>query len=477
MSRQRVIPIDRESPFEVDELFFSTTDRKGIIRSGNDVFVRVSGWSFPELVGAPHNLIRHPDMPRAVFKLLWDTISVGGTVAAYVKNMAKDGSYYWVLAVVEPVGDGYLSVRMKPTSPVLATVAGLYASVAAEETRLEESGVPRKEAIAASTKLLLDGLNAAGFPDYASFMRLVIPTELAARESAMSRESHRRRAGGSTLAEIVTSCGTLHDYLSTLFANLDSYRSLSEALQRKSTFVLGLADDIRLFSLNALIASTRLDHGGASLSVISDIMRDRSRETAAIIGDLDERVAEVKPLLQDLGFELGIAKLQTEMTLGFAESLALSERDEADDHLIRDDILALTTCLSQSVATIVDRLGRVDAQLSQVAHHVGRLAHQLRFLEALHLNGRVEAARLDSSAAFGQLFAEIGGQIEAAGREIGEFGALANNSAMRASTVGPDAVRHELEKLEALVAVLTAETDTPADEQPERDDALELATR
>ena len=111
-------PTDQISPFAIDELFFSRTDQKGIIRSGNDVFVRVSRWDEADLVGAPHNVIRHPDMPRAVFRLLWDTLGAGQPIAAYVKNMARDGAYYWVMAAVVPWGDGYLSVRMKPTGPL-----------------------------------------------------------------------------------------------------------------------------------------------------------------------------------------------------------------------------------------------------------------------------------------------------------------------------------------------------------------------
>ena len=123
MARSTVHPIPVERPFAVHEIFFSTTDRKGIIRSGNRVFTRVSGYTNEELVGAPHNIVRHPDMPRVVFQLLWTEIGAGRSIAAYVKNMASDGSYYWVLATAMPVGDGYLSVRLKPTSPLLATVA------------------------------------------------------------------------------------------------------------------------------------------------------------------------------------------------------------------------------------------------------------------------------------------------------------------------------------------------------------------
>ena len=75
-------------------------------------------------MGAAHNIIRHPDMPRCVFRALWDTIASGGTIAAYVLNRAKTGEPYWVMATVAPCDGGYLSVRLKPTTPYFETAKG-----------------------------------------------------------------------------------------------------------------------------------------------------------------------------------------------------------------------------------------------------------------------------------------------------------------------------------------------------------------
>src|SRR4051794_38069039 len=107
-----VASVDRARPFAIDELFFSTTDAKGVIRSGNGVFARVSGFELEELVGQAHNVVRHPDMPRAVFRTFWDALGAGRGVAAYVKNIASDGAYYWVMAFAVPALDGgFVSVR------------------------------------------------------------------------------------------------------------------------------------------------------------------------------------------------------------------------------------------------------------------------------------------------------------------------------------------------------------------------------
>jgi len=99
----------------------SKTDLKGIITFVNTPFCKLAGYSKEELIGKPHNIIRHPDMPKSVFKELWDTIEKNQTWRGFVKNLRKDGKYYWVEAYIEPIFDdngkkiGYISAR-KPVS-------------------------------------------------------------------------------------------------------------------------------------------------------------------------------------------------------------------------------------------------------------------------------------------------------------------------------------------------------------------------
>ncbi|MGZ3772855.1 MAG: PAS domain-containing protein, partial [Bdellovibrio sp.] len=118
-----------EAEFGLHELFFSKTDFRGIIQSGNTVFIRVSEYSSEELIQKPHNIIRHSDTPRAVFKLLWDYLKGNKPIVAYVKNRSKAGRYYWVLAMAFPMQDGYLSIRLKPSSSFFDKVKTLYAEM------------------------------------------------------------------------------------------------------------------------------------------------------------------------------------------------------------------------------------------------------------------------------------------------------------------------------------------------------------
>jgi PAS domain S-box-containing protein len=98
----RPTPINKEIELNPKHYIVSKTDPKGIIEYGNDYFVEISGYKENELIGHPHNIIRHPDMPRVIFKLMWERISKGDNILALVKNLAKDGRYYWVVTEFEP---------------------------------------------------------------------------------------------------------------------------------------------------------------------------------------------------------------------------------------------------------------------------------------------------------------------------------------------------------------------------------------
>lgn len=158
-----ITPTSVEKVMREDDFIVSKTDLKGRITYGNRIFIEFSGYSEQELIGAQHNIIRHPDMPRAVFKLLWDTLQAGRECNAYVKNLARDGSFYWVFANVTPSFDrnraitGYFSVRRKPKAAAARTANDLYRAMLAAE---KKAG-PR-DAIAASSKILTDLLGEKG---------------------------------------------------------------------------------------------------------------------------------------------------------------------------------------------------------------------------------------------------------------------------------------------------------------------------
>lgn len=130
-SSRTVYATDLEIPFPQGRLIVSSTDLNGIITHANDAFVEMSGYSRDELIGAPHHILRHPDMPKVAFKGLWDDVAAGKKWHGYVKNLRKDGSYYWVYATAIPnirngVIVGYTSVRRKPSRTRINELIPLY---------------------------------------------------------------------------------------------------------------------------------------------------------------------------------------------------------------------------------------------------------------------------------------------------------------------------------------------------------------
>lgn len=120
-----------ETRVRADQYLISKTDKKGRITYANPAFIEISGFTRDELIGKPHNLIRHPDMPAAAFKDLWDTLQAGRPWMGIVKNRRKDGGFYWVLANVTPITEGeeitgYASVRIRPTREQIEEAEDLY---------------------------------------------------------------------------------------------------------------------------------------------------------------------------------------------------------------------------------------------------------------------------------------------------------------------------------------------------------------
>jgi PAS domain S-box-containing protein len=161
--KQPIVPTNREIVMDDGDFIVSKTDLKGRITYANRVFMTVAKYSEAELLGVQHNIIRHPDMPRGVFRLLWNTIESGEECFAYVKNLAKSGEFYWVYAnvTVDHDGDGrpigYFSVRRKPSRQGIESVIPVYQ----EMLRIEQQAGVRN-APDTSMSWLIDLLRSKG---------------------------------------------------------------------------------------------------------------------------------------------------------------------------------------------------------------------------------------------------------------------------------------------------------------------------
>jgi PAS domain S-box-containing protein len=148
MKKPEITPVEKEYMLNEDDFIVSKTDLKSRILYGNEIFIKLSGYDESEILGSPHNILRHPDMPRCAFKILYEHIQNGKEWFGYVKNLRKDGAYYWVMANISPTFDangnhiGYYSVRRKPREGFKNIIEPLYQNLLSiEASEGMEAGV------------------------------------------------------------------------------------------------------------------------------------------------------------------------------------------------------------------------------------------------------------------------------------------------------------------------------------------------
>lgn len=168
--KNKTTPTNKERLLRKEDFIVSKTDVNGRISYCNRIFMEISGYDEQELLNQQHNIIRHPDMPRALFALMWENLKAGKEFFGYVKNLCKDGGFYWVFANLTPTYDpagklaGYYSVRRHPTSTALAIIKPIYKDMLEAERRAGVNG-----AIEAS-KMLLQAHLGERHTDYEHFV-------------------------------------------------------------------------------------------------------------------------------------------------------------------------------------------------------------------------------------------------------------------------------------------------------------------
>lgn len=407
---------DAERHFGLDELFISITDAKGRIRLGNDVFVRVSGYPEAELVGRAHNVVRHPDMPRAVFSLMWEQLRAGHTFAGYVKNRAADGSHYWVMAVVVPSGGGYVSVRMKPTTAMLDAAKALYAELRRVEEDVEGGDVSRrKTAIAASRERMRQALAGLGFPSYDAFAHVALPAEVAARAAALAGSGSPVPAA-SAPDGLEAACAGARRSLATLTADLRGLTASAAALAERAASVTDLTDAIRIQSLNGLLAAARLADGQA-LAVIADLMRDSARRTGDMVGELATGMGRTVAEIGEMSFRMAAADLQIEMMLAFLRAHG-GDRASAGAEVFLPLLAGAATSAVDGVCTALPEL---EGEMRDLAALATLLRREFSTARALVVNGRIEIARSGVLGHAEHFFSAVGEQVAASEQELRAF--------------------------------------------------------
>lgn len=350
-----------ESVFNFDELFFSRTNSKGIIQSGNSVFQHVSKYDWDEILNKPHNVIRHSAMPRGVFHLLWETILGGSPIGAYVVNQAKDGSYYWVFALVSPIENGFLSVRLKPSSSIFEIVKQKYSVLLDLEKDKKLS--PKQ-----SQEILLDEIKKLGFRTYHHFMTEALTQELESRQKKLNLEP----------------IGVI--------SQLREVLELGTQLQKRCEDIFSAYQKSAFVPLNLEVLSAKIGEEAAPIAVVSsqydDIAKQIQSETQKFLnaGNL------VQEKVEECQFDVCNSLLQKEMFNFFKEEKKETPIDKAVEMNLLEGLG------KRGIEQVKESLTAIDTEFGQfkiVFEEVRKLATAL---EIVSLTGKIEAVKVKHSS-------------------------------------------------------------------------------
>ncbi len=472
-----------------DAILVSKTDARGIITFVNAEFVETSGFTEQELVGAPHNIVRHPDMPQAAFADLWATLKQGRPWVALVKNRCKNGDFYWVRANVTPVIEqgalqGYISIRSKPGRDEVAAAEALYARLRQEGAgvRLERGRVVKTGVLAALNRaghgvavrqwaafavmlavLLAQGLVCGDAPlPILGFLALgltaaaagglfalrAVKQPLHRLESVLqdiARGNFSAACPDEPVAEFQDTAALLRGMMGRLgYAALEKQEITrrAESLLRDEMCELTEVLDREVQEVVGEISgqTDRLADNAVQLARVAEQLRGMAEEVARSVEVTAANVETVAGATE----ELEASGRQISSQVATSSALAESARDRADQ--------ASQSVTGASVAS--ERIGEVVTMIRQIAAQTNLLA----------LNATIEAARAGEA---GKGFAVVAGEVKGLARQT-ETG-IANVNA-QAAEIG-ETTRSAVEMVEAVVSgireidTITAEVAHAAEEQ------------
>ena len=379
-------PLAIESPFEKEDVFFSKTDTKGIIAYGNKIFYDTAKYTPAELIGKPHNIVRHPDMPKAIFKLLWDYIKADKPFAGYVKNLAKDGSFYWVFAIVFPLyegkkKEGYLSVRIKPTTKYFDIARSLYEKM----RKLEASGE-------SAEAFLSDGLAQLGYKSYDTFMIDALMAEFKDKEEHFHIDLGEKILHYPRMRTIYENCKAAESIYEAMYEKIAFYLDLSTMLEEKFTYIYQMTDDLSLIALNSSIESHKIGSMGASFAVVSNEIKKDSERIGRHIVELRKNIDTSVTTIKESVLYLLSLNIQIFAILYYMQETIVHQSCNEGECMDKvRDFIAVIRSSTQKVAELVKQL---ESDLNLTLTYIGKIERLIKELHYIQVNGLIESSKL-----------------------------------------------------------------------------------
>ncbi len=391
------------------ETIVSKTDLQGNITYANDAFIRISGYTETELIGAPQNILRHPDMPAEAFADLWRTIKAGKSWTGLVKNRCKNGDFYWVEATAAPlIKDaqviGYTSIRVKPSRQQINAAEAAYRAINNGDRRLqvyEGAAIPRRRwnplqwhaRLSISTRLM-------------SFVIV-----MALLNAAIAWSSYEGKVGGGSdfFSMGLALCGVV---MAISFGR-NCYQSIIPPLQQA-------ARDIAVMSAGDLSGNIE-SHGDNEIGKMTQSLRVLQTNIKLLVGQIKQSTEHVRQGANEIAIGNHDLSARTETqassleeTASSIEELTSTVKQNADNAHKATDIVIETAAFAdkggQVVANVVNTMGSIKESSAKIADIIGVIDGIAFQTNILALNAAVEAARAGEQ---GRGFAVVASEVRA----------------------------------------------------------------